>query len=233
MPQFAEVRAYLAIVAVAIAVLTASLLLADDFATVGEALRAAAFAVTTIVTTTGYVTSDFDLFNDFVRVSLICLMIVGACAGSTAGGMKVIRMALLWQAARQELDRQIQPRAVHVLRFGGRALSEDMRRAVLGFFGVYVTVFVIGILAFAATGLDFETSVSSVAATINVVGPGLGDIGATESYAAVSDGGLVIATVLMLTGRLEIFTIVAVLAAVVGYPRRTQARPSGLPRRQR
>lgn len=229
MPQFAEVRAYLLIIAASIGVLTASLLLAGDFERFGEALRSAAFAVTSIMTTTGFVTDDFDGFNHFFRVSLLALMAIGACAGSTGGGMKVIRVILLWKAARQELDRQIQPSSVHVLRFGGRSLSEDVRRAILGFFGVYVTVFVVGFLAL-TIWVDPVSALAATSASINITGPGLGELGATEPYTALPNGAKLVTIVLMLTGRLEIFTIVAMLAAVFGYFRRTQARPAGLPR---
>jgi trk system potassium uptake protein TrkH len=230
MPQLAEVRAYLALIVAAIALLTASLLLADDVEHFGQALRSASFSVASIMTTTGYVTDDFDGFNSFFRVSLLALMAIGACAGSTAGGMKVIRVVLLWKAARQELDRQIQPTAVHVLRFGGHSLSEDVRRAILGFFGVYVTVFVAGFMAFTVFGVDMVSALSATASTINVTGPALGDFGAFEPFAAMPDGGKAVAIFLMLTGRLEIFTVIAILAAVFGYFRRTQARPTGLPR---
>ncbi len=229
MPQFAEVRAYLLIIAAAIGALTASLLFAGDFERFGDALRSAAFAVTSIITTTGFVTDDFDAFNHFFRISIVALMAIGACAGSTGGGMKVIRVILLWKAGRQELDRQIQPTSVHVLRFGGRSLSEDVRRAVLGFFAVYVTVFVAGFLAL-TIWVDPVSALGATSATINITGPSLGDFGATESYSALPGEGKAVLIVLMLTGRLEIFTIVAILAAVFGYFRRTQARPTGLPR---
>lgn len=230
MPQLAEVRAYLALLVVVTIVLTTSLLIAGDFDGFGDALRAGSFATTTIMTGTGYVTSDFDAFNDFARTGLLILMSVGACAGSTAGGIKVVRFILLWKAARQELDRQVQPRAVHVLRLGGLSLSEDIRRAVLGFFAVYVTVYIAGALAFSAAGLEPLSAISGSAATLNIVGPALGEIGGTETYGALAPGGRIVAVLLMLTGRLEIFTIVALLAAVVGYFRRGGPRPAGLPR---
>jgi trk system potassium uptake protein TrkH len=129
-------------------------------------------------------------------------------------------MMMLAKSARQELERQLQPNAVQVLRVGGRSFSEDVRRAVLGFLLLYVMVFVLGSLAVGATGVDPITSISASAATVNIVGTGLGEIGATDSFTSLPDGARFIASLLMLTGRLEIFTVVALLAAVFKLHRR-------------
>ena len=172
------------------------------------------------MTGTGYATADFNLWNDFARVGILILMFTGACAGSTTGGIKVIRVALLVKTARQELERQLKPSAVQVLRMGGRAFSEDVRRAVLGFFLLYVLAYTLGSLAMAATGVDPLTAISGAATTLNIVGPGLGQIGATDSFAAIPEGGRLVGAVLMLTGRLEIFTVVALLAPIFRRRRR-------------
>jgi trk system potassium uptake protein len=214
MPQGAEVLAFLAILAGVICAVTVSVALADDAAGDLASLRESSFTVTSIMTTTGYTTADFDAWNDFARVALLVLMSVGACAGSTAGGIKVIRMVLLGKAAGQELDRQLQPTAVKVLRLGGHAYSEDVRRAVLGFFLIYVVVYVAGSLAMAAAGLDPLTAISSTSATLNVIGPGLGEVGATNNYEAVPPFARAVLPVLMIAGRLEVFTVVALLAAL-------------------
>jgi trk system potassium uptake protein len=215
MPRLAEVRAYFALLAIAIAAVWLSLLVFDNVAAAGDALRQAAFSVTSLMTTTGYVTADFDKWNEFARSALILIMIIGACAGSTAGGIKVVRALLLAKSGWQEAKRQTEPRAVQVLRLGGTAFSEDLRRAVFSFFLVYSLIFVTGVLAFAACDLHPVTAISATAATLNVIGPGLGEIGATESYQAIPDFGRVAAIFLMLAGRLEIFTIIALLAAGV------------------
>jgi trk system potassium uptake protein len=220
MPRFAEVRAYFLILLGATAVVTASVLLAGNVPGPAEALRQSAFSVTSLVTTTGYVTAEFDSWNQFARMALVMLMIVGGCAGSTAGGVKVVRFLLLAKAGWQEATRPTHPSKVQVLRLGGQALSEDLRRAVLGFLLVYAITFAAGVLAFAACQLDPVTSISATAATLSVVGPGLGEVGAFENYAAVPDFGRAVAIVLMLAGRLELFTIVALLAAAVGAFRR-------------
>jgi trk system potassium uptake protein TrkH len=214
LPQGAEVLTYLGVLIAAIGAVTLSVVLAEDVGGTLGSFRDSAFSVTSIMTTTGYTTADFDSWNDFARVTLLVLMSVGACAGSTAGGIKVIRMALLGKAAGQELDRQLQPTAVKVLRLGGNTYSEDVRRAVLGFFLVYVLVYVAGSLAMAAAGLDPLTAISSTSATLNVIGPGLGEVGATDNYEAVPPFARIVLPLLMIAGRLEVFTVVALLAAI-------------------
>jgi trk system potassium uptake protein TrkH len=217
-PQAAEVRLYVLVLVASIGAVTASLVLADQPGGAWQSLRGAAFSVTSIMTTTGYTTVDFDAFGDFARAHLLLLMFVGGCAGSTAGGIKVIRVLLLGKAAGQEVQRQLRPKAVQVLRTRGRVFTEEIRRGVLGFFYIYVAIAVAGTMAMLATGLDGLTAMSSVAATLNVIGPGLGDVGATDNYAAVSDGGRAILAFLMLAGRLEVFTVLVLLTPAFWRP---------------
>jgi trk system potassium uptake protein len=214
MPQLAEVRGFVSILLLAIAALTASVLLADDVDSFARALRETAFSATTVMTGTGYTTADFDDWNNFARIAILALMFTGACAGSTSGGIKVMRVMLLFKSARQEVERQLQPNAVQVLRLGGRTFSEQVRRAVLGFFLLYIFVYLFGSLAMGATGVDPVTALSASATTLNIVGPGLGEIGATDDFTAIPESGRVVAALLMLTGRLEIFTVVALLAPI-------------------
>jgi trk system potassium uptake protein len=217
-PQASEVRAYLVILLVSTAALTASLVIAESHGGLWDSLRHSAFAATSVITSTGFTTEDFDAFNDFARTVLLLLMFIGGCAGSTAGGMKVIRVVLLAKTAAQEVERQLRPTAVQVLRVRGRVFSEEVRRGVLGFFFIYITVTAIGTLAMAAAGLDLVSAFSSAAATLNVIGPGLGEVGATDNYAAVSDGGRLILCVLMLTGRLEVFTVLVLFTPAFWRP---------------
>ena len=218
--QMAEAVAFVTILGAAIVAIVVSLELAADASTVGRAIRDATFSAVSLMTTTGYTTADFDRWNEFARVALLALMVVGASAGSTAGGVKVIRAVLLGKAGWQELQRQTQPTAVRVLRFGGRNFPEDVRVAVLSFLLVYVLVFGTGTIALAICGLGFDSSLSATAATLNNIGPGLGDVGAVENYQALPAGGRLVTTGLMLAGRLEIFTVFALLAAAVGTLRR-------------
>ena len=217
-PQAAEVRAYLLILLGATAAATATLLLAENAGDVGSSVRDAAFTVVSVMTGTGYTTVDFDEWPDFARLGLLGLMFVGGCAGSTTGGIKVIRVMLLAKAANQEVQRQLQPKAVQVLRTRGRVFSEEIRRGVFAFFALYSAVFVAGTLAMAAVGLDPMSAASSVAATLNVVGPGLGDVGAAEAYGAVPEGGRWILSALMLIGRLEVFTVLVLLTPAFWRP---------------
>jgi trk system potassium uptake protein TrkH len=219
-PQVAEIRAFLGVLVLAIAAVTASLLLSDDVAGLAEATREAAFSVVSITTSTGYTTADFDGWNEFARLALLILMFVGGCAGSTAGGMKVIRIVLLGRIARQEVERQLQPSSVQVLRMGGRPFSEQVRAGVLAFALIYALVFIAGSFAMAMTGVDLATAISGTSATLNIIGPGLGDVGAVDNFEAIPDGGRVVAIVLMLIGRLEVFTVVALFASIFRLRRR-------------
>jgi trk system potassium uptake protein len=217
-PQAAEVRLYACVLTGSIAAVTASLALNEPGGGLGSQLREAAFTVTSVLTSTGYTTVDFDAWNDFARSGLLLLMFAGGCAGSTAGGIKMVRVLLLAKTAGQELQRQLRPKAVQVLRTRGRIFSEELRRGVLGFFYVYMTVALAGTLAMLVTGLDFVTALASVAATLNIIGPGLGEVGATDNYEAVSTGGRVVLSALMLIGRLEVFTVLVLLTPAFWRP---------------
>ena len=217
-PQAAEVRAYLAIMAAGAVAVSASLALSGHPGSLAQQLREGGFSVVAVMTGTGYTTVDFDGFADFARSALLLLMFVGGCAGSTAGGLKVIRVMLLAKTGAQEVQRQLRPQAVQVLRTRGKVFSEDLRRGVLGFFLVYMAVAAVGTLAMAASGLDGPSALSSVAATLNLVGPGLGDVGATDNYAAVSEGGRLVLAFLMLAGRLEVFTVLVLLTPAFWRP---------------
>jgi trk system potassium uptake protein len=217
-PAAAEVRAYLLILAAATIIMTIALLADQEGARLGNAVRASAFTVVSVATSTGYTTVDFDEWHDFGRLGLLTLMFVGGCAGSTAGGMKVIRVVLLAKAVGQEVQRQLQPKAVQVLRVRGRVYPEDVRRVVMSFFALYMTVFVAGTLVMAALGLDPLTSAAGVAATLNVIGPGLGDLGASENFAVVPGAGRWFLSALMLIGRLEVFTVLVLLTPAFWRP---------------
>lgn len=217
-PQFVEVRAYLLILVGSIAAVTVSLALNDQPGGLAQNLRESAFSVTSVMTSTGYTTADFDGWNDFARAHLVLVMFLGGCAGSTAGGLKIIRVILLARTAGQEVQRQLRPKAVQVLRTRGQLYSEEVRRGVLGFFFLYVAVTVVATFAMLVTGLDLLSALTSVAGTLNLIGPGLGQVGATDNFAAVSDAGRVILSFLMLTGRLEILTVLVLFTPAFWRP---------------
>ncbi|HGY56504.1 MAG TPA: TrkH family potassium uptake protein [Caldithrix abyssi] len=175
-----------------------------------DAFRAgqhALFQVVSIITTTGYGTADYEQWAASSKIVLFILMFIGGCAGSTGGGMKVIRSLILVKFGRNELKRLIHPQAVLPVRVGDMVVSRDILTNISGFFLLYVTIFVLGIIFMGALGLDFESAFGSVAATLNNIGPGLGSVGPTENYAHIPDLGKWFLSFLMLAGRLEVYTV--------------------------
>ena len=177
------------------------------------ALRDSAFTVVSVTTTTGFVTADFDGWDTAAKIALVLLMFVGGCAGSTAGGIKVIRVVVIFHTILQDVFRMVHPRAVTPLVVGGRMIPEGVRLAVLGLFASWIAVFgAASLLVALQEDLTLTTSFTAVAATLNVIGPGLGQVGASESFEIVNPFGRLVLTVCMLLGRLEIFTALALLS---------------------
>jgi trk system potassium uptake protein len=209
-----ELLAYLGIIAAAAIFVWGILVLEGNYGdSWGRALRDSAFAVSSIITTTGFITADFDRWDAAAQITLILLMFIGGCAGSTAGGIKVIRVLIIFRTILQDVFRMIHPRAVTPLQIGGRVVPETVRIAVLGLFAAWMGVF--GIATFIVALQEELTPLSAataVATTLNDVGPGLGQVGATESFEIVNPLGRFVLTACMLLGRLEIFTVVALLS---------------------
>jgi trk system potassium uptake protein TrkH len=213
-----ELLVYLAIIVGAVLFVWGVLVFEGEYANSwGRALRDSAFTVTSIVTTTGFVTADFDKWDTAAKITLVLLMFVGGCAGSTAGGIKVIRIMVIFRTNFQELFHMVHPRAVTPLRIGGhrrgRIIPEEVRVAVLGLFAAWIAVFAQATFLVALQEeLTLTTASTAVAATLNVVGPGLGQVGASENFEAVNSFGRVVLTGCMLLGRLEIFTALVLLS---------------------
>ena len=167
------------------------------------------FQVVSIATTTGFTTAEYFAWPGFLPVLLLFTSFIGACAGSTGGGMKVIRMLLLYKQGKREILRLIHPAAHVPVKLGNKPVPERVIGAVWGFFALYVATFAVMLLALMATGLDQVTAFSSVAACINNLGPGLGDVGA--NFASINAPAKWILTFAMLLGRLEIFTLLVLL----------------------
>ena len=176
------------------------------------AFRATLFQVVSILTTTGYGTADYEQWSWTAQFILFTLMFVGGCAGSTGGGMKVYRIHLLLKAVFVEITRLVHPRAVVPVRLGNNPVPREVVANVLGFFVLFMLVFVVGVLVMAEMGLDMATSFGSVAASLGNIGPGLGGVGPTDNYAAIPAAGKWFLTLLMLMGRLEIYTVIVLLA---------------------
>ena len=177
------------------------------YTTVEETARYAVFQVSTIMTTTGFATTDFNLWPDFSKSILLILMIIGACAGSTAGGLKISRVMIMWKMVVKEIRRLIHPRSVSSVNFEGRELEAHVQNGVLSYFTVYMICYFIIFLLLSLEPFGFETNFTAVAACFNNIGPGFGMIGPAGSYAAYSAPSKLLLSAAMLLGRLEIFPI--------------------------
>ncbi len=205
-----EVRAYLTVLVGVATITTAYLLYAGTFDNVGSAVHHGIFQAVSIGTTTGFTTAEYYAWPGFLPVLLIFASFIGGCAGSTGGGMKVIRWLLIYQQGKREVVRLIHPSAQIPVKVGSKAMSERVISAVWGFFSLYVVTFSTMMLILMATGLDQVTAFSAVAACLNNLGPGLGDVGA--NYAGLSDTAKWICVFAMMLGRLEIFTLLVLFS---------------------
>ena len=172
-----------------------------------HALRVAAFQVSSIMTSTGFCTDNFELWPHFSRMLLILLMFVGGCAGSTSGGMKVVRVVMLFKTMYWRLERTFRPKTTRLVRINGEPVDADVQQSVLTFFALYIVVFVAATLFMSLEGLPFQTAASSVAATLNGVGPGLEHVGAIENFGFIPPMGKVCLSLCMVMGRLELYSI--------------------------
>lgn len=203
-----EVRAFLVFVAGTILLVTALLSLYHTYDPL-TALRHSAFQVISIITSTGFTTVAFADWPSFLPILLIYISFIGGCAGSTAGGMKVLRILLLVKQALREVRQLIHPRGMLPVKVGGQPVSERVNSSVWGFFALYLISTAVLTLLLVGTGLDVLSAFSAVAACLNVLGPGLGDVAA--NFAGVTSTGKWLLIFAMLLGRLEIFTVFVLL----------------------
>lgn len=200
-----EVRAYFIIIAASILLITWNI--KGMYAGIGEALRHSAFQVGSIITTTGYSTTDFDLWPQLSKTILVLLMFVGACAGSTGGGIKVSRFIILAKSMKKELHTLLHPRSIRKLKLDGHTLEHETVRSTNVFMVAYVFIFVTSLLLITFDNFDLITNFTSVAATLNNIGPGLSLVGPTQNFALFSNTSKLVLTFDMLAGRLELFPI--------------------------
>jgi trk system potassium uptake protein TrkH len=201
-----EVRFYLLIVLISTAIISFTLWQFDVYPTLDEAIIAAFFNMISIMTTTGLTTTDLSTWPLFVPVLLIVLSFIGGSAGSTAGGIKVVRILLLWKQGIRELHSLVHPNAIVPIKLGTRTVSDKIISAVWAFFVLYMFMTVVITMAFMATGLDFFSAFATTAGTLNNMGVGLGG-SVTGGFAVLSDTATWIGTFAMLLGRLELFTL--------------------------
>jgi len=200
-----ELWCYLAIVGLSVAAITANI--SPLYGTLSESIRHAAFQVSSIMTTTGYSTVDFNLWPSFSKTLLVVLMFIGGCAGSTAGGLKVSRVMLLFKSIRRDVKRMLHPRSVAVVKLEGKAVDEPTIHGSTVYFAVYFAFFFIFLLLLSLEPFDFESTFTAVSACFNNIGPGLGAFGPASSFAAYSPFGKLLLSAAMLLGRLEIFPL--------------------------
>ena len=204
-----ELRAYILIVISAIVVVMINVY--HLFGNFGDALRHSAFQVASIMTTTGYATTDFNLWPGAAKTVLLMLMFIGGCAGSTAGGIKVSRIFMMFKTIGNNLRKMLHPRAVTTIRFEGKPVDEATRRGVGEYLMLYLFMFVVFLLLISFEPFGFETNFSAIAACINNVGPGFAAVGPAANFAAYSSFSKCVLSFAMLVGRLELYPILLAL----------------------
>ncbi len=204
-----EIRAYLLILAAAAGVVMLALVTGGRLGPV-EALRRALFQVTSILTTTGFVTDDFEKWRPLAQLLLLVLMFVGGCTGSTAGGLKVARILLLQRVVRRQFRRIVEPRGVFAIRLGGQVIPEETVQSLLNMVYLALIVFGAAALVLAAMGADVLTSIAAVAASMFNIGPGLGQVGPAEHYGHLPPLSKWVLAIVMVCGRLEFYTAIVI-----------------------
>lgn len=179
---------------------------------VEQALRESSFNIISILSSTGFATSDYEAWAPFFTQFFLVLLLFGACAGSTSGGVKMLRHYLLMKNSLLELKRLIHPQAVIPVRYNGKAVSNDIISKIAAFVLLYLSVFIVGSLILAYTGLEFSSAMGSVAACLGNIGPGLGSTGPVANYGHVSETGKWVLSFIMLLGRLELFTVLIIIS---------------------
>lgn len=208
--HISEVFVYLGIIAASIAMITVNI--SSLYSSRGTALKDAAFQVGSIITTTGFATTDFNLWPSFSKALLVTLMFVGACAGSTGGGLKVSRVQILCKSVVKEVYFLTHPHTIRKVTMDGRQVEHTVRRSVLTYLSAYMVVVVFSVLLVSLDNFDLETSFTAVAATLNNIGPGLGKVGPSANFSSLSGLSKIVLTFDMIAGRLELFPVFSLFA---------------------
>ncbi len=205
-----EMRYYLGIILAAVILVTVNI--HGRHASLFEDFHHAAFQVASIITTTGYSTVDFNQWPEFSKALLVCLMFIGACAGSTGGGIKVSRIIIMLKQVKNELALLIQPKRVRQVQFEKHIVSKEVLRSVPLFLVTYAVIYIVSFLLISLNNLDFTTNFTAVAATLNNIGPGLGLVGPTGNFDAYAQPAKYVLMFDMLAGRLELFPMLLLFA---------------------
>ncbi len=206
-----ELRVYVGIILVAVLAITIDMRF-NLYSTLFESFKHSFFQVTSIITTTGYTTFDYEKWTSFSQGILFLLMFVGGSAGSTGGSIKVIRILVLVKVIKREVTKILHPRAIVSVKVGKKAVPEDTLLNISGFFILYLVIFALGSLVLLLEDISLISSMSAVAATLGNIGPGFDFVGPTHTYSQFSDFSKILLSFFMLLGRLELFTVIALLS---------------------
>ena len=208
--QNEEFRIYSSFILILTAIVFITLYLIDS-SYAEETFRSALFSVVSIITTTGFTTVDFTGWTEFITILFFILMFFGASAGSTSGGIKIVRHVVLLKNSYIELKKQLHQQGVFILRFNNSKVPQSVVTNILAFMMLYVVIFSIGSVIMTLMGVDFITAIGSVAATLGNIGPGIGDVGPASNFSSIPDVGKYFLSLLMLIGRLELLTFLLIL----------------------
>ena len=208
-----ELLVYIGVVAASILIISVSI--ANRYPTVEETVRTAAFQVAAIISTTGFGTADFDRWPEITRALIVGLMFCGACAGSTGGGAKLIRIMTMFKSARRSIYRIMHPNAVRLVHMDGEVMDDDTVNAVGAYMLLYFVIIAVVTLAVSLDGLSFETNFTAVVSCMNNIGPGLGAVGPTMNYSCFSGFSKILLSITMLVGRLEIYPVMVLFVPSV------------------
>jgi trk system potassium uptake protein TrkH len=206
-----EYKFYLIFIGIAASILSIGLILTSNLG-IEQSIRDAMFQTVSIITTTGYATSDYLLWTPFLTAIILMLFFIGGSTGSTGGGIKIMRIVLLIKNTYYEMRRLIHPNAIIPVRFNKKSVNQQVITNVLAFFFLYIIVFFISTLIFMVFVDDFETAFGAVATSLGNIGPGIGSVGPSATFAHIPDGGKWFLSFLMLLGRLELFTIIVLFS---------------------
>jgi trk system potassium uptake protein TrkH len=217
-----ELRFYLSVVFCATLIITVATTLADPANNLVRNFRDTIFIVSSIITTTGFGTADYELWPPVCAIVIIILMFIGGCAGSTSGGIKDVRILLLFKYAILQLRRLVHPHQIQTIKFGPTRVPQDILISVLGFFMLYLVFFFLASMVVTATGVDIVSGTSAVITTLSNVGPGFNVVGPTQNFSVLPPLAKIVLTICMVAGRLELYTIVVLLTPTFW---RTARRP--------
>lgn len=190
----------------------AVILFFNGYGNAEASFRDSLFQVVSMITTTGFVTADYEIWGSFLLLLFFLFLFIGGCAGSTGGGIKIVRHLLLFKNSFLELRRLIHPRAVIPVRYNNHAIPTEIISNILAFFLFYIFIFILGSLIMSLLGLDFTSAIGSVATSLGNVGPAIGSVGPTDNFANIPAIGKWFLSFLMLLGRLELFTILVIFS---------------------